>query len=336
MCNTYVGRNKDHLFIMSKQSIHPSIKEQLGYDTDISDKDFLKDWKHRATRVCKPCWELKYCPYGPFVEQSPLLPVLRAESQSHHDYLVNCLKTGQLGEFRPLSEEERAMFEGLLDLSITDPDAFARHVKRSRLDTKDFEEALEKAESIEALLSPEELPPIHLYTPPFPFDADDAEKNIRITPELRRAIKAEIAAIKRILATNFLDSRRPLDEKRRKSLQEQVDAFDAEALPESIPDVVSDMACNIFGHICPVVFVGEDISETSEKRRRGRYIPFTVKMRVVRRDNYTCQECGCHLRDDEVEFDHIIPHAKGGSSEEQNIRLTCYDCNRGKSDNVEI
>jgi hypothetical protein len=24
--------------------------------------------------VCKPCWELRYCPYGPLVEQFPLIP----------------------------------------------------------------------------------------------------------------------------------------------------------------------------------------------------------------------------------------------------------------------
>jgi 5-methylcytosine-specific restriction endonuclease McrA len=78
------------------------------------------------------------------------------------------------------------------------------------------------------------------------------------------------------------------------------------------------------------------MTETAETRRRGRYIPFKTKMRVVRRDNYTCQHCGRHLRDDEVEFDHKIPIARGGSSEEQNVRLTCFDCNRDKSDNVEI
>jgi 5-methylcytosine-specific restriction endonuclease McrA len=55
-------------------------------------------------------------------------------------------------------------------------------------------------------------------------------------------------------------------------------------------------------------------------------------MRVVRRDNHTCQHCGKQLKDDEVEFDHIIPIVKGGSSEEHNIRLTCFDCNRDKSD----
>jgi len=45
---------------------------------------------------------------------------------------------------------------------------------------------------------------------------------------------------------------------------------------------------------------------------------------------------GKHLLDNEVEFDHIIPVSKGGSSEESNIRLTCFDCNRDKNDLVEI
>ena len=29
-------------------------------------------WKRRVKAVCKPCWELKYCPYGPLVEKFPL------------------------------------------------------------------------------------------------------------------------------------------------------------------------------------------------------------------------------------------------------------------------
>lgn len=30
------------------------------------------DWRARVKAVCKPCWELKYCPYGPLVEEFPL------------------------------------------------------------------------------------------------------------------------------------------------------------------------------------------------------------------------------------------------------------------------
>jgi 5-methylcytosine-specific restriction endonuclease McrA len=85
-----------------------------------------------------------------------------------------------------------------------------------------------------------------------------------------------------------------------------------------------------------VFFAAEALTETEEKWRRGRHISFKTKVRVVRRDNHTFQHCGVHLRDDEVEFDHIIPISKGGSSEEHNIRLTCFDCNRDKSDKVAL
>jgi hypothetical protein len=178
--------------------IDPRIKKLLGFKAKDPDDEVLAKWKKASNRVCKPCWELKYCPYGPFVEQSPLLPLTREEAEQEMIYV--------------------------------EPNEF----------------------------------------------------------------------------------------------------------PEEIPKEIAEMSCTVFGHICPVVFVAEGFTETSECRRRGRYIPFKIKMRVVRRDNYTCQHCGKHLLDNEVEFDHIIPISKGGSSEESNIRLTCFDCNRDKSDIVEI
>jgi hypothetical protein len=36
--------------------------------------------------VCKPCWELKYCPYGQLVEYFPGPPVTRSPSQVQADY----------------------------------------------------------------------------------------------------------------------------------------------------------------------------------------------------------------------------------------------------------
>jgi hypothetical protein len=30
------------------------------------------NWDKRVKAICKPCWELKYCPYGPLVEESPI------------------------------------------------------------------------------------------------------------------------------------------------------------------------------------------------------------------------------------------------------------------------
>jgi 5-methylcytosine-specific restriction endonuclease McrA len=39
-------------------------------------------------------------------------------------------------------------------------------------------------------------------------------------------------------------------------------------------------------------------------------------LKVVRRDDYICQECHEHVKDDEIEFDHIIPFSKGGLNRE--------------------
>jgi hypothetical protein len=194
----------------------------------MADDEFLKQWRGAARRVCKPCWELRYCPYGPLVEQSPLLPTTLEAAEDHHLYLMTCLEGGVTPDGNPLTPQRRRAFEGMLS------------------------------------------------------------------------------------------------------------EFRPDEHPTEIPEEIATMACTVFGHICPVVFAGEWFTETAKTRRSGRYIPFKTKIRVVRRDNYTCQHCGIHLKDDEVEFDHVIPVARGGSSEEHNIRLTCFDCNRDKSDNVEI
>jgi hypothetical protein len=211
-----------------KASIHPTIRQLLGYSSTQPDHAVLRHWKNRATRVCKPCWELRYCPYGPLVEQSPLLPGTRTEAIAHNNYLKECLRTGALADGRRFGVTKRNSF------------------------------------------------------------------------------------------------------------QEQVKAFNPQDYPETIPPAIAEMQCTVFGHVCPVVFAAEGFTETVEGRRTGRYVPFRVKMRVVRRDNYTCQHCNKHLQDNEVEFDHIVPISKGGSSDEHNIRLTCHECNADKSDRVDI
>ena len=91
--------------------IHPSIKESLGYDPAESDDEVYEDWKGRTSRVCKPCWELKYCPYGPLVEQLPTLPPLRSDVESQHLYFKSCLETDTVGSIEPLTEEWRLMYE---------------------------------------------------------------------------------------------------------------------------------------------------------------------------------------------------------------------------------
>jgi len=36
-------------------------------------------------------------------------------------------------------------------------------------------------------------------------------------------------------------------------------------------------------------------------------------LKVARRDDYTCQVCHEHVKDNEIEFDHVIPFSKGRS-----------------------
>ena len=206
-------------------AIAKQVKELLGFEPDADDAEVLRTWKKASTRVCKPCWELKYCPYGPLVENFPVL-LLRADAIEHNEYLKRTLSQGCEADGTPLDPGRQACLLGMMA----------------------------------------------------GFD--------------------------------------PLD------------------YPEQIPAEIMDMSCRWFGHICPVVFTAEQITETTKLRRTGRNIPPSMLMRVARRDNYMCQICGASLKDDEIEFDHIIPVAKGGSSEEQNLRVTCFSCNRKKSAGV--
>ena len=71
--------------------------------------------------------------------------------------------------------------------------------------------------------------------------------------------------------------------------------------------------------------------ETKQKTERREPIPEDVKFEVWRRDGGKCVICGSQKN---LEFDHIIPFSKGGSSTARNLQLLCQDCNRHKSDKI--
>ena len=56
-----------------------------------------------------------------------------------------------------------------------------------------------------------------------------------------------------------------------------------------------------------------------------------IKDEVWNRDNGQCVDCSSQK---DLEFDHIIPVAKGGANTYRNLQLLCEDCNRSKSDNI--
>jgi len=126
------------------------------------------------------------------------------------------------------------------------------------------------------------------------------------------------------------------DKEKTEEFQNQIDEFDPEEYPVEIPDEVELASCQIFGHMCPVFMVNEPFTETTGMRKITRHIPRAMFLRIVRRDNQTCQECGKVLKDDEIEIDHIIPFSLGGPTEEHNLRVMCTDCNSSKQASVEL
>lgn len=206
--------------------MHVKIKKVLGYKGDDDPIKILADWKVRTRKICKPCWELKYCPYGPLVEQFPLPPQSNDSVVAHNEYLKSCLKSGLLADGRPLEPERREFFE------------------------------------------------------------------------------------------------------------QTIAEYKENDYPDKIPQIVEDASCRVFGHICPVYFTAEPLTETRERRKVSRSIPREVMLKVVRRDGQICQQCHQPVPDNKVEFDHLIPYSKGGTSTAGNIRLLCFECNRKKSDSL--
>jgi hypothetical protein len=205
-----------------RMRLHPSIRRLLGVSRHISGDDVLKLWRRRTREVCKPCWELKYCPYGPLVEDFPLPPPTLAETEKHNEYLRKCLETGRLADGSKLDGPRRRFFE--------------REVR-----------------------------------------------------EFRRS-----------------------------------------DYPEKVPQVIADASCKVFGHLCPVYFTAEPLTETKDRRRHSRAISREVMLKVVRRDGQICQKCFEPVADNEVEFDHLIPFSKDGTSTVENLRLVHRECNRRK------
>jgi CRISPR/Cas system Type II protein with McrA/HNH and RuvC-like nuclease domain len=68
-----------------------------------------------------------------------------------------------------------------------------------------------------------------------------------------------------------------------------------------------------------------------DNTQRSKHIPQNVKDDVWNRDGGKCVQCGTN---ENLEFDHIIPHSKGGANTYRNVQLLCESCNRQKSDNI--
>ncbi len=57
-----------------------------------------------------------------------------------------------------------------------------------------------------------------------------------------------------------------------------------------------------------------------------------MRFAIYQRDGYRCRACG--RKTDDLEIDHIMPIAKGGKTEYNNLQTLCRACNMKKSNNV--
>ena len=87
--------------------------------------------------------------------------------------------------------------------------------------------------------------------------------------------------------------------------------------------------------IIPTGFIIE--KEKKDNKDKVSRSPISSKLRfdVLRRDKYVCQYCGACGPNVELEIDHIIPVARGGKDEMNNLKTACFDCNRGKGSVVQ-
>lgn len=61
--------------------------------------------------------------------------------------------------------------------------------------------------------------------------------------------------------------------------------------------------------------------------------PISKRLRfaIFARDSFACRYCGKQADESPLHIDHIIPVAKGGTNDEQNLVTACADCNLGKA-----
>lgn len=83
--------------------------------------------------------------------------------------------------------------------------------------------------------------------------------------------------------------------------------------------------------------VGQSAGQMLEARpaESGKRQALSIRKRflVFKRDKYRCRIC--KATGVELEVDHIVPVAEGGSDALDNLQTLCFRCNRGKRDSIQ-
>lgn len=78
---------------------------------------------------------------------------------------------------------------------------------------------------------------------------------------------------------------------------------------------------------------------------RPKWKLIVIKLRICKRDDYTCKYCNVRLwvkqkssayikLHRKLTIDHVIPLSKGGTWKDDNLVAACKDCNVKKGDKI--
>lgn len=82
-------------------------------------------------------------------------------------------------------------------------------------------------------------------------------------------------------------------------------------------------------------YKGAHRTDIPQRTDLGKVIPYNDarnKRRLYGDQGGCCTGCGEHFRAENLEVDHIVPRAKGGTDHLENLQLLCGHCNRVKGD----
>ena len=82
----------------------------------------------------------------------------------------------------------------------------------------------------------------------------------------------------------------------------------------------------------------EQLVESKKQKNVREPIQPALRAKVLRRDNYTCRDCGATPRKDtnvKLHVHHIVPVSKGGKTVLSNLITNCDVCNLGKGDRTD-
>lgn len=80
----------------------------------------------------------------------------------------------------------------------------------------------------------------------------------------------------------------------------------------------------------PSVVRLKEYKTVSQRRRHSA----SKRSRIYIRDKFKCGYCGTKQKEKELTLDHILPKAKGGKNDPDNLVTCCFKCNQIKKDKL--